>query len=345
LRTEINKLGEFGLIERIASNFPLQKNTSKKGIADDAAVIEIEEGKQLLVSTDMLVEGIHFDLSYTPLKHLGYKAVSVNVSDIAAMNGIPHQITVSLALSNRFSVEAVDEFYEGVKFACEDYGIDLVGGDTTSSPKGLIISITALGQAAPEKIVYRNTAKKGDVLCVTGDLGAAFVGLQILEREKRVFIDAPQAQPKLDNVEHVIERQLKPKARMDIIYELEEHGILPTSMMDISDGLASEIHHICRQSNVGAMIYEKNIPILEETAVTAAEQLKLSPLTCALNGGEDYELLFTIKQEDLEKIEKIVDVHLIGYIQEAEKGVKVAMNSEQLMDIKAQGWKHFEENE
>ncbi len=345
MRTEINKLGEFGLIERIASNFPLQKNTSKKGIADDAAVIEIENGKQLLVSTDMLVEGIHFDLSYTPLKHLGYKAVSVNVSDIAAMNGIPHQITVSLALSNRFSVEAVDEFYEGVKFACEDYGIDLVGGDTTSSPKGLVISITALGQASPEKIVYRNTAKKGDVLCVTGDLGAAFVGLQILEREKRVFMDAPEAQPKLDNAEHVIERQLKPKARMDIIYELEEQGVLPTSMMDISDGLASEIHHICRQSKVGAMLYEKNIPIFEETAVIAAEELKLSPLTCALNGGEDYELLFTIKQEDLEKIEKIVDVHLIGYIQEAEKGVKVVMNSEQLMDIKAQGWNHFEENE
>ncbi|WP_291727077.1 thiamine-phosphate kinase [Bernardetia sp.] len=341
MRTEINTLGEFGLIERIASNFPLQKNTSKKGINDDAAVIEVEKDKQLVVSTDMLIEGIHFDLSYTPLKHLGYKAVSVNISDIAAMNAIPHQITVSLGLSNRFSVEAVDEFYEGVKYACEDYGIDLIGGDTTSSPKGLIISITALGQAKPENIVYRNTAQKGDVLCVTGDLGAAFVGLQILEREKRVFIDAPEAQPKLDNVEHVVGRQLKPKARMDVIYELAEKGIIPTSMMDISDGLASEIHHICRQSKVGARVYEKNIPIFEETAVTAAEELKLSPLTCALNGGEDYELLFTVKQDDLQKLEQITDIHLIGYIQEAEKGVQVAMNSEQLMDIKAQGWNHF----
>lgn len=341
MRTEIQTLGEFGLIDRLASKFTTQKNTTKKGIADDAAVIEVEEGKQLVVSTDMLVEGVHFDLAYTPLKHLGYKAVAVNISDIAAMNATPHQITVSLAISNRFSVEAVEELYEGIRFACQDYGIDLVGGDTTSSRAGLIISITALGQVAADKVVYRNTAQKGDIICVSGDLGAAFVGLQILEREKRVFLDAPQAQPKLDDFETIIRRQLKPKARMDVVHELAELGIVPTSMIDVSDGLASEIHHLCKQSKLGALLFEKNIPIGEETALTAAEQLKLSPLTCALNGGEDYELLFTIKQEEYQKIERIADVHMIGYMQEAEKGIKIHLRSEQTIDIQAQGWNHF----
>jgi thiamine-monophosphate kinase len=288
----------------------------------------------------MMVEGIHFDLTYTPLKHLGYKAVATNVSDIAAMNGIAKQITVSLALSNRFSVEAIEELYTGIRAACENYKVDLVGGDTTSSPKGLIISVTVMGTAEAEKIVYRNKAQKGDIICVTGDLGAAFVGLQVLRREKEEFKVNPNMQPKLDDKEYVVARQLKPEARVDVIYELKEHDILPTAMIDISDGLASEILHICKQSQVGAVILEKNLPIEKNTIEVIAE-LNMNATVAMLNGGEDYELLFTIKQSDFDKIKNIPEITTIGYITDAENGVYLLSNGGQKVEITAQGWVHF----
>ncbi len=339
-RTEIASLGEFGLIEHLSKDIKLYHKNTVKGIGDDAAVVDIGD-KFLLISTDMLVEGIHFDLSYTPLKHLGYKAIAVNVSDIAAMNGTPTQITVGIALSNRFSLEAVEEIYTGMRLACEDYKVDLVGGDTTAALSGLVLSITVLGVVAKDKIVYRNSAKKGDILCVTGDLGGAYLGLQALTREKQVFVANPEMQPELDGMDYIIERQLKPQARLDIIHELADLGIVPTSMIDISDGLASEIMHICKQSNVGAVLYEDKLPIDQQSYDAAINHFQLSPITCALNGGEDYELLFTISQEDYEKIKSHDQISTIGYITEADKKVSLVMRNGATVAVQAQGWKHF----
>jgi thiamine-monophosphate kinase len=339
-RTEVSTLGEFGLIKALTQNTTIFHSETIKGVGDDAAVMDLGD-KYLVTSTDMLVEGIHFDLSYYPLKHLGYKAIAVNVSDIAAMNAKPKQVLVSLAMSNRFSVEALQELYEGMKIACQNYKVDLVGGDTTSSRSGLVLSVTVLGTVEKHKIAYRNTAQKGDIICVTGDLGGAYAGLQILEREKQVFLTNPDMQPQLEGKDFVVKRQLRPEARMDVIYELEELGIIPTSMIDISDGLASEVFHICTQSNLGAMIYEDKLPIAQETYDTAINDLNISPVTCALNGGEDYELLFTIKQEDYEKIKNHPDISTIGYTTEPEKKINLAMRAGNVIPLQAQGWQHF----
>ena len=338
-RTEISDLGEFGLIDRIRQKFSLTNSSSVLGIGDDAAVIDAGES-YTLVSTDMLLEGIHFDLSFTPLEHLGYKAVAVNVSDIAAMNGVPRQITVSLGLSNRFSVEAVDALYQGVAYACQDYGVDLVGGDTTASPSGLLISVTALGDVDPERLVRRRGAEPGNILCVSGDLGGAYAGLQVLEREKVAFIENPEMQPQLDAYDYVVQRQLKPKARTDIVHDLNERGVVPTAMIDVSDGLASEVLHLCRQSAVGMQVYEDKLPLDASTIQTASE-FQLSAVTFALNGGEDYELLFTVRQPDYEKLKDHPDIHTIGYVQAAEKGANVVTQNDQLVPIQAQGWQHF----
>lgn len=338
-RTEISDLGEFGLIDHLNEKVKLQNDSTLKGIGDDAALIDAGDHIKV-VTTDLLLEGVHFDLAYAPLPHVGFKAVAVNVSDIAAMNAIPKQITVSIALSNRFSVEAVDALYSGIRAACEHYGVDLVGGDTTASRSGLVISITAIGEAQKEQITYRNGAKENDILCVTGDLGGALVGLQILEREKQVFLANPDMRPDLEKYTIVTGRQLKPDARMDIIHEFRELGVVPTSMMDISDGLASEIFHICKSSNVGATIYEDKLPIDKQTFDTAVE-LNLDPITCVLNGGEDYELLFTIDQKDFGKLEKHPDVHFIGHITKPEEGKFLVTKSGTVAAIKAQGWKHF----
>jgi thiamine-monophosphate kinase len=338
-RNEIGELGEFGLIERISRNFQLVNPTSLRGIGDDAAVLE-SGVQQILVSTDMLVEGIHFDLSYVPVHLLGYKAVAVNVSDIAAMNGKAEQITVSLAISNRFSLEAIDALYQGIRSACDNFKVDLVGGDTTSSVSGLIISITVIGRAPKEKIVYRSGAKPNDIICATGDLGAALIGLQVLEREKEVFLADPNMQPNIDKYEYMVGRQLKPEARMDIIFDLEEAGVVPTSMIDISDGLASELFHIARQSGVGVRIYEDKIPIDQQTYETAVE-FNLDPVTCALNGGEDYELLFTINKDDQEKIKNHPDIHMIGYVHERKNENILITKQGTPVPLRAQGWDHF----
>ena len=339
-RTEIRELGEFGLIDRLSRSFPSLVSSTIKGIGDDAAVIDIGD-EALLVSTDMLVEGVHFDLAYTPLRHLGYKAVAVNVSDIAAMNGKPEQITVSIAISNRFSVEAIEELYKGIHAACHSYKIDLVGGDTTSSTSGLVISITVLGRARKDRITYRNGAKSNDIICVTGDLGAAFLGLQVLEREKEVYMANPDMQPGLEKYEYMVGRQLKPEARMDIVYELEELGIIPTSMIDISDGLASELLHISSQSAASVRIFEDKIPIETFAYETAAVEFKVDPATCALNGGEDYELLFTIRQEDFEKVKNHQDIHLIGYMHEKKNENVMITKQGNTVRLSAQGWNHF----
>ncbi|MBT1699945.1 thiamine-phosphate kinase [Fulvivirgaceae bacterium PWU4] len=341
-RIEISQLGEFGLIDRINRQFTLKNESSLKGIGDDAAVIQASGDECMLVSTDMLVEGIHFDLSYVPIQHLGYKAVAVNVSDIAAMNGKAEQITVSIALSNRFSVEAVDALYQGIKTACENYNVDLVGGDTTSSAAGLVISITVLGRAPKSKIVYRKGAQVNDIICVTGDLGAAFMGLQVLEREKQVFMADPGMQPSLEKYEYMVGRQLKPEARTDIVFDLEEAGVKPTSMIDVSDGLVSELFHLSRHSEVGIRIYEDKVPIDHMTFETAVE-FKLDPITCALNGGEDYELLFTIRQEDQEKIKKHPDIHMIGYVHDRKNERVMITKQGNTVPLRAQGWDHFTE--
>ncbi len=337
-RTELNTLGEFGLIDRIKSKFTNTNPDTIKGIGDDAAVIDVGN-KYMLLSTDMLMEGIHFDLSYSPLRHLGYKAVAVNVSDIAAMNGIATQITVSIGLSNRISVEAIDELYEGIKLACESYNLDLVGGDTTASASGFVISITATGFVDKDKITYRNGAKPNDILCVTGDLAAAYFGLQILEREKQVYLANPNMQPELQEKEYLVGKILKPEARTDIIHELNELGVVPTAMIDISDGLASELLHICTQSGVGAMVFEDKLPI-EDITMLSATEFNVSPITAALNGGEDYQLLFTVKQADFEKIKNMSDILPIGYITE-EKTVQLALSGGGTAAIKAQGWNHI----
>jgi len=338
-RTEIGEIGEFGLIDRLSEGVEPQNEETIKGIGDDAAVFDMGN-ELLLTSTDMLLEGVHFDLSYMPLQHLGYKAIAVNVSDIAAMNGVPKQVTVNLGLSNRFSVEAVEVMYEGIKAACKEYKVDLVGGDTTSSQSGLVISVTVLGVASKEKVVYRNGARENDILCVTGDLGGAFVGLQVLEREKQEFLVNPDMQPQLDKYDYVVGRQLRPKARMDIIHEFADLNIRPTSMIDVSDGLASEAFHLCKQSGLGVAIYEDKLPIEKQAYETAAE-FSIDPNACALNGGEDYELLFTIGQEDFEKIKNHSDIHTIGYMQAAKKGRTFVTRSQNVVELQAQGWKHF----
>ncbi len=338
-RSEISQLGEFGLIDRIKGNFVLSNPASLVGIGDDAAVIDAGDDC-VLISTDMLVEGIHFDLSYMPIQHLGYKAVAVNVSDIAAMNGKAEQITVSLALSNRFSIEAVDALYAGIKAACENYKVDLVGGDTTSSSSGLIISISVLGRAGKDKIAYRNGARLNDIICVTGGLGAAFLGLQVLEREKEVYLTNPEMQPSIEKYEYLVGRQLKPEARTDIVFDLQDAGVKPSSMIDISDGLASELFHIVKSSGVGVRIYDDKIPI-DHVAYETAIEFNLDPITCALNGGEDYELLFTISKEDQEKIKNHPDIHFIGYIHDKKDQNVLVTKEGNVVPLRAQGWDHF----
>jgi thiamine-monophosphate kinase len=338
-RTEIKDYGEFGLIHHLTKNIELQNASSILGVGDDAAVID-HFGKQTVVTTDLLIEGVHFDLSYTPLKHLGYKSVIVNLSDIYAMNATPTQITMSVGLSSRFSVEALEEFYEGVYVACEEHGVDLVGGDTSASQKGFIISVTALGEIVADKVVQRSTARKGDLICVSGDLGGAYIGLLFLEREKKIFLESPQVQPDLENESYVIGRLLKPKARKDIHSFLEEKEILPTSMMDISDGLSSEILHICEKSGVGCVVFEDKLPIAEDSR-KAAYKFEIDPTACALSGGEDYELLFTIRQEDYEKITLNEQISVIGYITDADQGAKFKTKGGNTHDITAQGWNAF----
>jgi thiamine-monophosphate kinase len=338
-RTEISSLGEFGLIEHLTRNIELQNASSLLGVGDDAAIID-HFGKQTVATTDLLVEGVHFDLVYTPLKHLGYKSVVVNISDIYAMNATPTQILLSLGLSNRFSLEALDEFYEGVYAACKKYDVDLVGGDTTSSQKGFIISLTAIGEVTPDQYVKRNTAQKGDLLCVSGDLGAAYLGLLFLEREKKIFIESPGVQPDLENESYVIGRLLKPEARKDIIEFFTKEGITPTSMMDISDGLSSEVLHICKDSNLGAVLYEEKIPIAEEMK-KAAFKFEIDPTACALSGGEDYELLFTIPQSDYEKLVLNEQISVVGYMTEPEKGVNIITKGGSAYPLTAQGWNHL----
>lgn len=338
-RTEIKDYGEFGLIHHLTKNIELQNASSILGVGDDAAVID-HFGKQTVVTTDMLIEGVHFDLSYTPLKHLGYKSVVVNLSDVYAMNATPTQITMSIGISNRFSVEALEEFYDGVYVACEEYGVDLVGGDTCSSQKGFIISVTAIGEVVPEKVVQRSTASKGDLVCVSGDLGGAYIGLLFLEREKKILAESPGVQPDLENESYVIGRLLKPKARKDIHEFLEEKGIVPTSMMDISDGLSSELLHICEKSGVGCVVYEEKLPISDDSR-SAAYKFQIDPTACALSGGEDYELLFTIKQEDYEKLTLNEQISVVGYITEAEQGAKIKTKGGNTYDITAQGWNAF----
>lgn len=338
-RTDVNTLGEFGLIEHLTKYFVDRNDSTIKGVGDDAAVISAQ-GLETVVSTDMLIEGIHFDLMYSPLKHLGYKAVVVNLSDIYAMNAVPSQVTISLAISNRFSVESLDELYAGVLAACEYYKVDLVGGDMTSSPKGMAISVTAIGHAPKDKIVYRNGAKAGDILCVSGDLGAAYIGLQILEREKQLFLDDPNLKTDLEDQQYIIGRQLKPEARWDIIKAFQDGGFTPTAMIDISDGLASEVFHLCKQSKTGAIVEESKIPLHPDTEAMALK-FQLDPVTCALNGGEDYELLFTIDEKDLGKVRTMDDIFIIGEMVEASEGIKLKTTSENLHTLKAQGWKHF----
>lgn len=335
-RTEIEQLGEFGLIEHLTKNFEVKNKSSLKGIGDDAAVLSFE-GKKTLISTDLLLEGIHFDLAYTPLKHLGYKAVQVNLSDIYAMNGIATQVTVSIGISSKFPLEAVEELYQGISVACEKYEVDLVGGDTTSSKQGLIISVTSIGYADEKDICYRNGANEGDLICVSGDLGGAYIGLQLLEREKNIFLENPNIQPDLEGKDYIVERQLKPEARRDIVEVLKSMKVKPTSMIDVSDGLASEILHICKQSNKGCNLYEEKIPIDPMTYDTARD-FGIDPTVCALNGGEDYELLFTIKQSDFEKVRNNPDISIIGHITEVSAGCNLISKSEKVHPIKAQGW-------
>lgn len=335
-KTEIATLGEFGLIKHLTEGIELENDSSKYGVGDDAAVLSYPH-KMALVTTDMLLEGVHFDLTYVPLKHLGYKAAVVNFSDIYAMNGQPKQITVSLGISKRFSVEDIDALYAGIRLACEHYHVDIVGGDTCSSFTGLTISITCIGEGEAGKIVYRNGAKVNDLICVTGDLGASYMGLQLLEREKSVLQGEKDMQPDFEGKEYLLERQLKPEARRDIIQKLDEAGILPTAMMDISDGLSSELLHICKQSNVGCRLYEEHIPIDYQTAVMA-EELNMNVITCALNGGEDYELLFTVPIGDHDKIAAIEGVKLIGNITVPELGYALIGRDGNEFELRAQGW-------
>jgi len=335
-RTEIDSLGEFGLIEHLTRDNETRNASTFLGIGDDAAVIDTF-GKQMVVSTDMLVEDVHFDMVYMPLKHLGYKSVIVNISDIYAMNAEPTQITLSLAISNRFSVEALDEFYSGVMLACERYGVDLIGGDTTTSPKGLIISITAIGEVNENKFVTRSGAQENNLICVTGNLGAAYVGLLLLEREKKIFIENPSVQPDLENQQYVLERFLKPEAKHKMIAWFKENEVTPTSMIDISDGLSSEMMHLCKQSQIGCTIYEEKLPIHDETKLNA-EKFGIAATTCALNGGEDYELLFTIAPADFYKVKDCPYVTIIGHMDKLEDGMHLITTGNNRIELKAQGW-------
>lgn len=340
-RTDVNTLGEFGLIDRLTEDFAHQQSSTVLGVGDDAAVIATGGPEQLLVSTDMLVEGIHFDLAYTPLKHLGYKSVVVNLSDICAMNGRPQQVTVSIAISNRFSVEALEEFYAGIRLACQHYGVDLIGGDTTSSNKGLYISVTAIGRAPEARIARRSGAKEGDILCVTGNLGAAYLGLQILEREKRIFQENPGVQPDMgERGKYLLERQLKPEARTDMIDAFAKANLVPTAMIDVSDGLASEVFHLCKSSGLGAIVEESGVPIHEDAQLQALE-FNIDPITCALSGGEDYELLFTVDPKDLDKVRFMPDIYICGEMTAAKEGVKLHSKGGKIHPLKAQGWNHF----
>jgi len=341
-RTEIGTLGEFGLIDRVTADWPLFQPTTIKGIGDDAAILDGGD-HAILVSTDMMIEGIHFDLAYHPLKHLGYKAIIVNLSDICAMNGVPQQVLISVGISNRFSVEAVEELYAGIRHACETYRVDLIGGDTCSSDKGLVISVTVIGRGPKHTIVRRDGAKPGDLICITGDLGAAYLGLQILEREKQIYISQPGAQPDLEGQDYLIGRQLKPEARKDMVPAFAAQHILPTAMIDISDGLASDLIHICKASGTGARIEEANIPMSEE-AEAMALKFQLDPVTCALHGGEDYELLFIADQSDLEKLRIMDGIFIIGEIRPKDEGILLQTSGGSLVPLKAQGWVHFSQD-
>ena len=338
-RTEISSLGEFGLIDHLTQNNDTRQASTILSIGDDAAVID-HFGKQTVITTDLLLEGIHFDLAYTPLKHLGYKCVVVNISDVYAMNAIPTHITLSIGISNRFSLEALDEFYEGVYAACEKYNVDLVGGDTSSSLKGFVVSVTAIGEVSPGQFVKRDGAQLNDLLCVSGDLGGAFLGLTLLEREKRIFLENPGIQPDLENQTYLVGRLLKPEARKDIVEFFSDSSIIPTSMMDVSDGLSSEILHICKQSNLGCLIFEDKIPVNDE-ARQFAYKLELDPTACALSGGEDYELLFTIKQADYDKLVLNEQISVIGYMTEADKGSNIQTRGGSVYPLTAQGWNAF----
>lgn len=338
-RTEISALGEFGLIEHLTKNIEIKNASTILGVGDDAAVID-HFGRQTVIASDMLLEGVHFDLMYTPLKHLGYKSIVVNLSDIYAMNAQPTQVLVNIGISNRFSVEALDELYEGMYAACERYGVDLVGGDTSTSKKGLVISVTAVGEVAPDKYVKRSTAKRGDIICCTGDLGAAYVGLLFLEREKKIYLENPNIQPDLEGEKYVIGRFLKPEARKDIIEFFETFGLTPTSMMDISDGLSSEILHICKQSNLGCVIYEDRIPINEDMR-RAAFKFEIDPTACALSGGEDYELIFTLPATEHEKLVMNEEISVIGYMTDPELGRHLITKGGNKHELIAQGWNAF----
>lgn len=339
-RTELSTLGEFGLIKHLTGHVTLHNESTIKGVGDDAAVIDIGNGRVHLLSTDMLAEGVHFDLTYVPLKHLGFKAIATNVSDICAMNGVAKQVTVSIAVSNRFSVEALEELYAGMLLACNKYQVDLVGGDTTSSRAGLMLSIAVLGEANKEDVVYRNGAQEKDLLVVTGDLGGAYMGLQVLEREKAVFKENPNLQPDLEGNDYILEKQLKPEARIDIKAILKEKGIRPTSMIDISDGLASEILHLCTQSEVGCALYEEKIP-MDGMTIARAQEFRLDPTLCALSGGEDYELLFTIPQSDYDKVKGHPDFTVIGHMTDKNAGCNMVSRSGASITLTAQGWDAF----
>lgn len=342
-RTNIGQLGEFGLIEHLTQNFTIQNDSTNRGIGDDAAVLSFGDDK-VVVSTDLLIEGVHFDLAYTPLKHLGYKAVVVNLSDICAMNAVPTQITVSIAVSNRFPLEALDELYEGIALACNYYKVDLVGGDTSSSQKGLIISVTAIGMAKEEELVYRSGAGDTDLLVVSGDIGSAYMGLQILEREKQVFLVNPNSQPDLSIYEYIIERQLKPEARTDIKKLLADLEVQPTAMIDISDGLSSEIMHLCKQSTVGCNLYEDKLP-LDPQFMNTCEEFNIDATTMAINGGEDYELLFTIKMEDFEKIKGNPNLSIIGHMTQESEGVHLISRENTKIPLKSRGWNPLEDKD
>ncbi|MBL4559747.1 MAG: thiamine-phosphate kinase [Bacteroidales bacterium] len=339
--TDISTLGEFGLIKHLTKNIKLKHASTNLGVGDDAAVLDYQN-KKTVVTTDLLLEGIHFDLMYTPLKHLGYKCIAVNVSDIYAMNALPKQVTVSIAISKRFTVEAMEEIYEGINLACENYNVDLVGGDTTSSLTGLCISVTAIGEADADQLAYRSGAKENDLICVSGNLGAAFAGLQLLEREKRVYDNNPDMQPDLTGHDYILERQLKPEARKDIYERLQEAKIVPSSMIDISDGLSSDIMHICEESKVGCHIYEEKIPVDYETH-KMAEELNINYSTFSLNGGEDYELLFTVPLDKFDAIEKMEDVKIIGHITDISKGKYLVTRDGVEIELQAQGWNPIKE--
>ncbi|WP_406685545.1 thiamine-phosphate kinase [Seonamhaeicola sp. MEBiC1930] len=338
-RTQLSDLGEFGLIDHLTKNFKVEQTSTIKGIGDDAAVLDFKKNK-IVVTTDLLVEGVHFDLSYMPLKHLGYKAVVVNLSDVYAMNASATQVTVSIAVSNRFSLEALEELYSGIETAARIYDIDVIGGDTTSSNSGLLISVTAIGEVETDNEVYRNGAKPNDLLVVSGDLGGAYMGLQVLEREKEVYKVNPNSQPDLEPYSYIVERQLKPEARKDVIKLLKDLNVTPTALIDVSDGLSSEILHICKQSNVGCDLYENKIP-LDPQVISTCEEFNIDSTTVALNGGEDYELLMTISQEDYPKIKANPSLTIIGYIREKDAGVHLVTRAETKIKLKAQGWKNF----